>query len=131
MRWRRHRDRQPYRPRPKVAKLSLEVRDAVLGKLRSKVDESPVLRALQVKVVAKRGRFYLERFISEKESFVIGRITPLDEKPVPLLLEVEYRNWKEVGRGSCAKVVAAKTKAHHVESPLEFVKATFRRRETC
>ncbi len=72
MRWRRHRDWPAYQPRPKVAKLTAETREGLLRKLRKQLDKSPVLKALRVEIVARRGRFYIEQVVEKKERFALG-----------------------------------------------------------
>lgn len=94
-RWRR--DWPEYVPRPKAARLSAERKEHLLASLVTERDRSPVLTGLGVEVRARRGRF-----------FQLGRITPLaGTKRTTLLLEVEYRSWKEIERGGCAKVMKA------------------------
>ena len=106
-RWRR--DWPEYPPRPKAAKLSPEKRDKILCALAKERDRSPVLVALGVEVMARRGRFYLERPDDEEPDHPIqvGRLTPLTKQRTALLLEVEYRSWKEIERGGCSKVMQA------------------------
>lgn len=107
-RWRR--DWPEYEPRPKAARLSAERKERLLASLVKERDRSPVLTGLRVEVRARRGRFYLERDDAEapQEPLQLGRITPLaGGKSTTLLLEVEYRSWKEIERGGCAKVMRA------------------------
>ncbi len=99
-----------YRSRPKVAKLSAEKRGKIIEALERERDKSPVLVGLGVEVKSRRGRFYLERADEEEpeEPFQIGRLTPLaGHKRTTLLLEVEFRSWKEIERGGAAKVMKA------------------------
>jgi len=111
MGWRgRRRGEWPeYQPRPKAAKLSAEKRDKLLRRLAKERDKSPVLAALGIEVHSRRGRFYLKRPDEEEpdEPHQVGRITPLAGQRTSLLLEVQYRSWKEIERGGCAKVMKA------------------------
>ena len=81
MSWRR-RNRQDYteRPRrPKVRRLSVEERDDSLRRMKHGIERSPVLSALGVEVLAKRGRFYVERSYSTDDCVMgteaLGRIS--------------------------------------------------------
>ncbi|MFC1705863.1 hypothetical protein ACFL59_03460 [Planctomycetota bacterium] len=106
----RRRDWPEYKPRPKAAKLSPEARAQILKRLLKERDKSPVLTALQVEVKARRGRFYVDRMDDEDPDdspLQLGRITPLAGRRITLLLEIEYRSWKEIARGGIAKVMKA------------------------
>ena len=96
MGWGRNRDWPSYQSRPKVVKLSNEEQDNILQKFQKGIDNSSVLSALQVKVKKSRSRFYFERIFDNQEIVIIGRTTPLEVKGTTLLLEVEYRKWKEI-----------------------------------
>jgi len=112
MSWRR-RGWQDYaeRPRrPKVRRVNVGERDDLLRKMKRGIARSPVLSALGVEVLAKRGRFYVERSHPTDDCIMgteaLGRISPLADTANSLLLEVEYRksSWSEVAKGSVQKL---------------------------
>lgn len=99
--------------RPKVRRIDADERDDLLHKVQRGIARSPVLTALGFEVVAKRGRFYVERSHPMDDGDMIteavGRISPLDDPANSLLLEVEHRKsrWSEIARGSLQKLVNA------------------------
>lgn len=109
MRWgRRWPDREL---RPKLKCLSKEQKDRILQSLNKGLRSSPVMVALTAKIRALRGRFYVEKPIyiadEEDEKETIARITPIEGKENPLLLDAKKanENWYEVTRGSIKKVI--------------------------
>lgn len=96
---------------PQIENLSPAKRKCILDRLSSECARSPVLRALDVTLYTRRGRFYLDRRIAgpPEISFTIGRITPLAGTRTTLLLEKEYGDWKEIARGDAAKVMKVVT----------------------
>ena len=99
--------------RPKVRKLNADERDNLLRRMKRGIARSPVLSALDVEVLAKRGRFYIERSYPIDDCDIateaMGRISPLADTAKSLLLEVEYRrsSWSQVALGSVQKLVNA------------------------
>ena len=98
MSWRRSRPER--KPRPKVRTLSKAQKDEIVSKLLNGIESSPVLMALNIRVRALRGRFYIEQLWhdganDEQEAVVIGRLTPLVSPKGRLLLEAEKSkgNW--------------------------------------
>jgi len=78
-------------PRPKAQRLSADKKQQILKTLCGGIEKSPVLSALNIRAVDRRGRFYFERLWEdedEPEEEVIGRITPLTGAKLNLLLEV-------------------------------------------
>lgn len=109
MRWgRQWPDREP---RPKLQRLSKEQKDKILQSLNNELSSSPVMVALNSKIRALRGRFYVEKPIyiadEEDEREIIARITPIEGKKNPLLLDAKKanENWYEVTRGGIKKVI--------------------------
>src|SRR4051812_40726615 len=108
MRWRRQ--RWPERePRPEVRTLSDEEKKKLLATMTREVAASPVLTGLGLRVRSQRGRFYLERPLSEGDDAGVeawGRMTPLAGSN-DLLLEQERRkgSWSEIDRGSAKKLI--------------------------
>lgn len=100
-------------PRPKVKKLTDEEKKGVLKNLEKEIEASPVLCALGVRVRSLRGRFYFERLWpdtnGDTEMETIGRATPLENRGITLLLEVEKRknSWYEIKKGGPKKIVMA------------------------
>jgi hypothetical protein len=108
MRWRRQ--QWPERePRPALRTLSEEEKKKLLATMAKEVAASPVLEGLGLQVRSQRGRFYLERPLSEGADAGVepwGRITPLADSNT-LLLEQERRkgNWSEIDKGSAKKLI--------------------------
>lgn len=104
--------------RPKARSLKADEAEQVTATLQAAIDCSPVLRALGLHVRSLRSRFFLEwRWdpVDRPEEVSYGRITPLEEPPGELLLEVPYgRNqWSRAGTGSpeqLMRLVAGDTK---------------------
>ena len=110
MRWKR--DWPERKPRPKVQRLSVERKNAILSILMKGIESSPVLSSLNIRARSLRGRFYIEQLLQNDagdklESTVIGRMTPLAGTGGRLLLEVEKSNgnWYEVRKGFARKLV--------------------------
>lgn len=110
MRWRRCWPER--KPRPKVRKLSKAQKDEILSKLLNGIESSPVLMALNIRVRALRGRFYIEQLWQddandEQEAVVIGRLTPLVSPKGRLLLEAEKSkgNWYQVKTGFAKSLI--------------------------
>jgi hypothetical protein len=107
------RDRWPEPiPRPKAKRLTEKEKGTILAAMTRAIAASPVLSHLGVKVRTQRGRFYLDREFHEDdelEAEEMGRITPLLAAKGALLLEVQKSSglWKEVAKGSAAKVINA------------------------
>ena len=111
MRWRQ---RWPERiPRPKAMLLTGKESSTILAALTESIAASPVLYYLGVQVRAQRGRFYLERKVSEddedSEVEILARITPLAAAKGVFLLETENRSgsWSEEAKGTAQKVIRA------------------------
>ncbi len=101
MGWRNN-DWKPYKPRPKMAKLSAEE----LGRLHDTasrfVARSKVLSAIVARVDLTRGRLYFWRDETDR----IARITPLSSET--FLLEAECgTSWSEHARGTLRVVLGA------------------------
>ena len=98
-------------PRPKLKRLSKEQKDRILQSLNKGLSSSPVMVALNSKIRPLRGRFYVEKPIyiadEEDEKEIIARITPIEGKKNPLLLDAKKanENWYEITRGSIKKVI--------------------------
>jgi hypothetical protein len=98
-------------PRPKLKRLSKEQKDRILKSINLELSSSPVMVALNSKIRVLRGRFYVEKPIyiadEEDEKEIIARITPIEGKKNPLLLDAKKadENWYEITRGSIKKVV--------------------------
>ncbi len=100
------------KPRPKIRALSKVQKDGILSRLLNGIVSSPVLTALNIRVRALRGRFYIEQLWQEDpneapESFVIGRLMPLVKPKGRLLLEAERSkgNWYEVKTGFAKSLI--------------------------
>jgi len=86
-----------------VAKLQPDRLEKKRQALLAERDRSPVLVALGVEIKARRGRFYLER-----ESELLGRITPLEGRQIRLVLESPHRSsWLEIARGGPSALMQA------------------------
>ena len=106
MQWRGQ--REAIRPRrPTMRRLTTDERDKILGEMTREIARSPVLTAFSVQVQPLKGRFYLEWFWTDEPS-TWGRITPLEDSPGKLLLEVEHRKgrWSEVATGAARRLIA-------------------------
>jgi len=106
MRWRRQwREREP---RPQVRRLSDDQKKRFLRIFSEGISSSPVLTTLNIRVRARRGRFYIERIWNDDEADIetVGRVTPLIS-PAALLLEVERskNDWFQVKRGPARKII--------------------------
>lgn len=110
MRWRRSWPER--KPRPKVRALSKAQQEGILSKLKTGIESSPVLTALNIRVRALRGRFYIEQLWQngsqdKQEVFVIGRLTPLVTPKGRLLLEAEKSkgSWYKVKTGFAKSLI--------------------------
>ncbi|MCA9132981.1 MAG: hypothetical protein KDA45_07490 [Planctomycetales bacterium] len=89
----------------------MEERDELFHKFKRGIERSPVLSALGVEVLVKRGRFYVERVHQTKDAIkfaeALGRISPLADSVNSLLLEVEYgkSRWSAIAKGSAQKLI--------------------------
>ena len=98
-------------PRPQARRLTETEQQDILRTLAKGIAASPVLSALGVQARGQRGRFYIERYESDRDSaqfpMVLGRITPLTSAKNDLLLETARRQgrWCEVAEGSAATLI--------------------------
>jgi hypothetical protein len=84
-----------------VRRLSAEEKQQLLTEMTEEIALSPVLSAFGLRGRFLRGRFYVEQ-VTAGGVGVWGRITPVKDG---LLLEVEYRTWKEVATGSARELI--------------------------
>ena len=98
-------------PRPKLKRLSNDQKDNILQTLDQGIALSPVLSALEIRVRALRGRFYLSKPLyvpdEDVEVEIIGRVTPVSGKKEAFLLDAKKMNgnWYEVMQGTIEKIV--------------------------
>ena len=98
-------------PRPKLKRLSNAQKDNILQRLEQGIASSPVLSALDIRVRALRGRFYLNKPLyvpdEDVEVEIIGRVTPVSGKKEAFLLDAKKMNgnWYEVMQGTIQKIV--------------------------
>jgi len=94
-----------------LKRLSNDQKDNILKTLEQGIVSSPVLSALDIRVRALRGRFYLNKPLyvpdEDAEVEIIGRVTPVSGKKNAFLLDAKKMNgnWYEVMQGTIQKVV--------------------------